>query len=426
MFNNIDSMSVKVPYLITVLFIGFLISTRTYALSIDDRLTRVIETFSLNPASCGQTNPQIQNDNLVALGRFLFNTTVLSGGKDTSCSTCHLDSKHLTDGLPVAVGVGGHGEGMARMASGGIIVPRNAFSLFNRSHPKYKTFFWDGKVIEQEGLIYSPIGEAASKGFNSAFSVAAVLPILARDEFLGEQQIYRSSRNLELVESVYFDEKFNAANKLINELLTFKSEEIKELNKLKSEAGIETLNLANIGNAITAFLAVKLNNECQVSQWDKYLAGNKQALTPVQKEGAILFFGKGRCAACHNGDLFTDMGFHSIGVPQGDFGTHIHGQDIGRAGITFEQKDRYKFRTPPLLGVSKTPPYGHNGSFQDLITTVRFHVNPIPFLAKNGWTSERELLTYGKILSSRSEILGYIDLESEQELEAIVSFLEGL
>ena len=405
---------------------GLLICSNAVALSLDDRLRHIIETFEIKPASCGPVDQRAQNDKLVELGEFFFTSKLLSGGSDTSCSTCHLDDKHLTDGLPVAVGVGGEGEGMARMDSGGVIVPRNAFTLFGRAHPNYNTFFWDGKVIAQDGLIYSPIGEGYSKGFKSPLSVAAVLPILARDEFLGEQRMFSGTRNLELINTAYFDDKFIAANKLIDEMLTSEHEDAGKLEQLKQNAGLESLDLAVVGNSLAAFIVKKSTEQCEMSAWDRYLTGNTDSLSDRQKEGAVLFFGKGRCAACHSGDLMSDMQFHSIGVPQGEFGTHIHKQDLGRAEITFNDNDRYKFRTPPLIGVSQTAPYGHNGVFDTLEETVLFHANPIPFFIEKRWTSEREMLTYGKLLGARSDILGYIDLKSQEELAALIEYLKSL
>jgi len=405
---------------------GLLICSNAVALSLDDRLRHIIETFEIKPASCGPVDQRAQNDKLVELGEFFFTSKLLSGGSDTSCSTCHLDDKHLTDGLPVAVGVGGEGEGMARMDSGGVIVPRNAFTLFGRAHPNYNTFFWDGKVIAQDGLIYSPIGEGYSKGFKSPLSVAAVLPILARDEFLGEQRMFSGTRNLELINTAYFDDKFIAANKLIDEMLTSEHEDAGKLEQLKQNAGLESLDLAVVGNSLAAFIVKKSTEQCEMSAWDRYLTGNTDSLSDRQKEGAVLFFGKGRCAACHSGDLMSDMQFHSIGVPQGEFGTHIHKQDLGRAEITFNDEDRYKFRTPPLIGVSQTAPYGHNGVFDTLEEAVLFHANPIPFFIEKRWTSEREMLTYGKLLGARSDILGYIDLKSQEELAALIEYLKSL
>ncbi|OXE29718.1 methylamine utilization protein MauG, partial [Vibrio parahaemolyticus] len=101
------------------------------------------------------------------------------------------------------------------------------------------------------------------------------------------------------------------------------------------------------------------------------------ALSEVQKRGAILFYGKARCASCHSGDLMSDMSFHSIGVPQGNQGPHMFGQDFGRALVTLDNSDRYAFRTPSLVAVSKTAPYGHNGIFPTLKGVVKHHISPI-------------------------------------------------
>jgi len=401
------------------------ISTSTFALDHDEQLKLIIDIYNLDPASCDINNDLI-DPRLTAIGEAVFNTTVLSGDKDTSCSTCHVDELTLTDGLPVSVGVGGEGEGPERMKSNGVIVPRNSFTLFGRASEKYSVFFWDGKIHEHNDKIFSPIGEGYQSGFNSPLAVAAVLPILARDEFLGQQSFFESNKHLEGINEAFFRDKINAANSVLNQILKEKNDpDVEEFRRALKKAGVNQPDLPLIGNALASFIASKVS-ECSPSPWDRYLEGDKKALTEKQKEGAILFFGKGRCAGCHSGSLFTDFNFHSIGVPQGEFGTHIHRQDIGRAGVTFEIEDRYKFRTPPLIKVSETAPYGHNGAFSSLKEVISFHINPIPFFTETGWKSNRELLGYGKILSTRSEILGHIEISDEEELLLLTKYLEAL
>lgn len=400
-------------------------SLSAHAISPDEKLKIIIDTFSIKAEGC-KTDKKTHNKSLEELGDFLFNSKLLSGDNDTSCATCHLDNKHLTDGLPVAIGVGGSGEGDARLDSNGVIVPRNVFSLFGRASPHYSTFFWDGKVISSNGKIYSPIGEGSEKGFTSALALASVLPILARDEFLGTQKILFSSKNLKKINPEYFDDKYIAANLLLEEILSGSSEDSKKLREIAKSLGLKKIDLSVIGNALASFIAKKTSLECQKSPWEKYIQGDINSLTTSQKEGAILFFGKARCATCHSGPLMSDMKFHSIGVPQGEFGTHIHKQDIGRASVTFKESDRFLFRTPPLLGVSKTPPYGHNGAFNTLKEVIIFHINPIPFFAQNGWTSRRELFTYGKIIGKRSETLRFIDIQDDTQIDAIIEFLKAL
>jgi cytochrome c peroxidase len=412
--------------ILPILFLLVLFPPNASALSLDDKVQLVIEVYELASKECAPDSKQRGLDFALAeVGEIFFNTSVLSGDKDTSCSTCHLDSEFLTDGLELSVGVGGEGEGLDRVNSQGIIVPRNAFTLFGRAHSEFTTFFWDGKIQEQDGLLYSPIGEAYSMGFNSPLSVAAVLPVLARDEFLGKMAIYGNSKNLDSVNGSHYQDKVPAINRILKDLLTnTKDPDVINLRAKLAALGKESLDLPLVGNALASFIR-RLTSECTNTRWSDYLKGNRSALTDEEKKGAISFYGKGRCASCHGGNFFSDFDFHSIGVPQGEFGTHINKQDIGRASVTFNLKDRYKFRTPPLLYVSKTAPYGHNGAFKTLEDVVLFHINPIPYFVSNGWTSKNEIFSYGSILSTRSETLGYIEL-NETEMAQVISFLEAL
>ena len=399
---------------------------KIFALSLDDKVQLIIDVYELSDKGCApDTNEPESNFALAEVGKIFFNTSILSGDKDTSCSTCHLDSEFLTDGLALSIGVGGIGEGADRANSQGVIVPRNAFTLFGRSHPEFTTFFWDGKIQEKDGLLYSPIGEAYSMGFNSPLSVAAVLPVLARDEFLGKMAIYGNSKNLESVNSSYYQDKVPAINQILIELLSnTKDPEVIELKESLVNIGADSLDLPLVGNALASFIR-RLTSECVSTPWNEYLQGNRSALSDEEKKGAVSFYGKGRCASCHGGNFFSDFDFHSIGVPQGEFGTHIHKQDIGRASVTFNLKDRYKFRTPPLLYVSQTAPYGHNGAFETLEDAVLFHINPIPYFLSHSWTSKSESFSYGSILSTRSDTLGYIEL-NESEMAEVISFLRAL
>lgn len=396
-----------------------------FSLSLDDKLHLIKELYGLEPRLC-EVDADLMDESLSSIGEIVFNTPVLSGDKDMSCSVCHLDRMALTDGLPVAIGVGGEGEGMERFQSSGVIVPRNAFTLFGRASPHYLNFFWDGRVQESNGVIYSPVGDGYKVGFTSPLAVAAVLPILARDEFLGLQRTYGSSENLKLINDAYYEEKIEAANILIRKVVREPNDEDElRLANAFHAADVAEPNIQVVGNALASFIADKVS-DCSPSPWEEYLDGNREALTDQQKRGAVTFFGNGRCASCHSGSLFSDFDFHSVGVPQGEFGPYIHGQDVGRASVTHDLNDRYKFRTPSLLYVSRTSPYGHNGVFKTLDEVVRFHLNPIPFFSEKGWSSDRELLSYGKLLSSRSDLLGFIDITTEDELSALVEYLKAL
>lgn len=426
--NSIDSLRGNCPLkgILSVFVFLMLFPLASNGLALDSKMELIIDAYELSAKNCVPEGASSNIDAvLLSMGEVFFTTPILSGDKDTSCSTCHLDDKFLTDGLALSVGVGGEGEGEERVRSNGIIVPRNSFSLFGRTHPEFTSYFWDGKIQEKNGLLYSPIGEGYSMGFNSALAIAAVLPVLARDEFLGTMTAYGGSAHLESVNQSYYQDKVPAINKILAGLLQDSSDpDVRKLAEGLDQIEADVIDLALVGNSLARFIR-ELTSTCSSTKWNEYLKGDRSALTSEQKRGAVSFYGKGRCAACHTGDFFSDFKFHSIGVPQGEFGTHIHKQDIGRASVTFDLADRFKFRTPPLLYVSKTSPYGHNGSFDTLQEVVMFHVNPIPYFVSKGWTSREEAFSYGSILATRSSTLGYIELD-ESEMKEVLSFLNAL
>jgi cytochrome c peroxidase len=102
------------------------------------------------------------------------------------------------------------------------------------------------------------------------------------------------------------------------------------------------------------------------SPYDAWRAGDTAALTLSQRRGLVLFNGKGGCVACHAPPLFTDRGFHNIGLDSVTV-------DPGRAGVTGISADEGKFKTPTLRNVRQTYPYMHDGRFQELRDVVEHY-----------------------------------------------------
>jgi cytochrome c peroxidase len=126
------------------------------------------------------------------------------------------------------------------------------------------------------------------------------------------------------------------------------------------------MTFAHASNAIAGFFLSKLTFDN--SPWDRFLAGNDEAMTPVQLQGAKNFM-SARCSVCHNGGALTDNQFHNVAVAQfgpGQGDGPLFNDDFGRARVTGIAADKYKFRTPPLRNVELTAPYGHNGAFFSL------------------------------------------------------------
>lgn len=102
------------------------------------------------------------------------------------------------------------------------------------------------------------------------------------------------------------------------------------------------------------------------SPYDRYLRGDSLRLTAQAKRGMALFFSDSLgCARCHSGVLFSDFGFHNVGLSSK--------ADPGRFRLTSVPSDSGKFKTPSLRNVALTAPYMHNGSLADLPAVIDFY-----------------------------------------------------
>jgi cytochrome c peroxidase len=119
-----------------------------------------------------------------------------------------------------------------------------------------------------------------------------------------------------------------------------------------------------VGQAIAAYERTIVS---RATPFDRYLKGEKQALSPAAVRGMQLFYGQARCFVCHQGPNFTDDDFHNIGI------VDDHEKDPGRRGVTGKKADQGKFKTPTLREVARTAPYMHNGRFQSLEEVVQHY-----------------------------------------------------
>lgn len=150
---------------------------------------------------------------------------------------------------------------------------------------------------------------------------------------------------------------------------------LKKLNgdaEYRKKFGGGPITMERITGAIAAYERTLLSGNSAV---DRYLyAGDRTALSPAAVTG-LRVFGE-NCVICHSMGkdhaLFTDQGFHNLGV-----GVDRKGEltDMGRG--------RGEFRTPSLRNVARTAPYMHDGSLKTLREVVDFYVgggNSNPYL----------------------------------------------
>jgi cytochrome c peroxidase len=95
--------------------------------------------------------------------------------------------------------------------------------------------------------------------------------------------------------------------------------------------------------------------------FDRWLAGERDAIGPEEKRGYELFKSHG-CVACHQGVNVGGNLFQRFGVFDDPLVTGPPTRaDLGRFALTGKAEDRSVFRVPSLRNVARTAPYFHDG-----------------------------------------------------------------
>lgn len=266
----------------------------------------------------------------IALGKYLFFDPRLSGNNSLSCADCHQPDKAFTDGLALSKGYPS------------TQYFRNTPTVMNTVFSSY--LYRDGRMDGGD------------------------MPTLVRDHLTEAHFMSIDSR-----------------------LMAERLKQVPAYTDLFTEAYGGEPNFGRVLNAITAY--VQTLNSPPVA-YDRYLAGDQDALAADVAAGLALFEGKANCAACHSSALLSDSEFYNTGVgtdvamfqePERHLtfrrffrilGTPDYRdlrEDVGLYALTLDEADWGKFRTPSLREVGRTAPYMHDGSLADLEAVVQFY-----------------------------------------------------
>ncbi len=269
----------------------------------------------------------------VELGKLLFFDPRLSGDASTSCASCHNPEVGWGDGGDLSRGYPGTQHW------------RNSQTILNSAF--YKKLFWAGESPSLEAQAKSAAtGNVAGNG----------------DTMMMEERIRQIPQYVKMFRKVFGDK-------------------------------LPTID--DTWRAIAAFERTLVSNAKNVA-FDRYMKGNKGALSASAKRGLALFQGKAACIQCHNGPLFSDESYHNLGVGKNEAFEedplrqitlryqHLSrgvpeavyrsaDRDLGLYYTTKQKIDRGKFRTPSLREVKYTAPYMHNGVFFTLEEVIDFY-----------------------------------------------------
>ena len=333
-------------------------------LSIHSALPQTVKSPSNNPSSPAK----------IELGRLLFYDPILSGNKDIACVSCHHPDQGYAEYRDMSLGTNAKGLGSKRVFNSPNEIPLmkknadtilntafNGINLQNYYSPEKAPMFWDLRVESLEDQ--------------------ALEPILTLEEMRGSH--------------------FEKEEILVTVIQRLKniSEYVVLFNDAFKEP--EATNSSNLAKAIGAFERTLVTTE---TRFDKYMRGDKDAISLSEKDGFEMF-NKVGCGKCHNGPMFSDFKAHVIGVP--------HNKKLSEfdKGIN----DEYAFRTPSLRNLGFSAPYMHNGQFNTLKEVLMFYED-----ISNGKNMHEEVseLQLDPLIQSLKL--------SVREMEPIISFLNSL
>jgi len=252
----------------------------------------------------------------IKLGKQLFFDPRLSKSGNISCNSCHNVMLGGDDNRPVSIGF--HGK------EGG----RSAPTVWNAAFLSVQ--FWDGRAASLEDQAKGPLTNPIEMAMDS-------------NDFVVDR-IARIPGYVEQFKSVF--------------------------------GGAKPVNIDNVAKAIAAYERTLITPD---SPFDRFLRGDKKAITPAAERGMKLVQTVG-CMTCHQGPNFAGP---KLPVGQGFFmkfptipGSEYDSKykladDPGRYEATKKEADRGMWRVATWRNIALTAPYFHNGSVKSLDEAVR-------------------------------------------------------
>lgn len=312
----------------------------------------------------------------IELGRHLFYDRRLSGNQTQSCADCHHQDLAFADGEARPTG------------STGAVLARNSQGLANVAYFSTLTWASDG-LLELEDQLQVPI--RGDNPVELGVSDGVVDEVLAR--FDGDPEYARM-----------FAEAFpeSASGATINKIVF----------------------------ALASFCRSLISGD---SPYDRFVAGDRDALSEAAKRGMSLFNGERfECFHCHGGihlsvsyrDERSDpddprRAFFNNGLYNLDGEGSYPAHDQGLYELTLDPDHRGLFRPPNLRNVALTAPYMHDGS----IATLRDVV--LHYAAGGRLIEEGPFAGDGRLSPLKSGLVRPFEA-TDQEIDDVVAFLEAL
>ncbi len=300
----------------------------------------------------------------VALGKMLFHETGLAkapkqeeGMNTYSCASCHQSKAGFQSGMKQGIGEGGFGFGLIGEARS--IAPFYDIEKVDVQPIRSPTIL---NTAYQDVMLWN--GQFGATKTNQGTEAQWTAETPKETNALGFEGVETQAIAGSDVHRLFFDPEMLRGNVIYKTLFDEAFPEIPET---------ERYSKLNGALAIAAYERTVVASEAPFQKW---LQGDGQALTENEKQGAILFFGKGKCYNCHSGPGLNGMDFHALGMNdlsgQEIIGNITEGDKKGRGGFTQNPEDNYKFKTPTLYNLRDLKFLGHGGSFGSVKAIIEY------------------------------------------------------
>lgn len=245
----------------------------------------------------------------IELGKMLYHDPRLSSTGTVSCASCHNTMLGGEDNRPNSMGVNGQTGG------------RSAPTVWNAAFNAVQ--FWDGRAPSLEAQAAGPVTNPIEMGMKNWDDVVVRL---------------KSIEGYQLA----FEQAF----------------------------GKDAISKDNATKAIAAYERTLITPN---SPYDKYVSGDKSALTEQQVRGMNLAQELG-CTGCHSGPAFNGPGvFQKFPIHSNPyFAAKYHfNDDKGLADVTKKSDDEHMWKVPTWRNIALTAPYFHNGAAKTLDEAVK-------------------------------------------------------
>jgi cytochrome c peroxidase len=312
---------------------------------------------------------------LADLGRLLWFDPIQGLNDDNTCGGCHSPTNGFGDTQPIAIGIDNNG-----VVGPGRTGPRNQRrSPMAINTALYPTLMWNSRFHARSG---DPFDN--SRGFAFPAPEGATLSYLPH--LLTAQAFIPPTERVEAAGFHFPGDNDDIRGEVVRRLNAsgeYRRRFARVFGPVEAGAPITYVDVAR---AIAEFEFTQVYADAPI---DRYARGVRDAMTPSQKRGAVLFFGRAGCVGCHavsgrSNEMFSDFRQHVAGVPQlvpavtnVTFDGSGANEDFGLEQVTGDPADRYAFRTSPLRNVALQPAFMHNGAFVRLEDAIRYHLDAV-------------------------------------------------